>query len=126
GHIRRKVLKAFKEDRMDFCDVLFVDEVHNQTIDIGIILTVWREAYTKGMKVPRLLLSSATPISVFPDLPIEYYTIEGVRLYPSYISYLLKDIPLGTPLFDKTIVDLVIDIHTNTSPFLSEFPHIIV
>lgn len=124
GHIRRKLGKAYKENKMQFCDILFVDEVHNQTMDIAMILTIWRAAYTSGMKVPRLLMSSATPISVFSDLPIGYYTIEGKRLYDTYVRYLSKPVKVDSPLFNSIIVDLIKSICENTSNEVN--PHIMI
>ena len=123
-HVRNKLVSDYKKGKIDFCDVLFVDEVHNQTLDISVILTVWKEAYKNGMEVPRLLISSATPINIFDDLNIAYFTVEGERKYPSYIKYLMNEVLITSPVFNEIIIELIKEIHETTS--LTENPHILV
>ncbi len=63
GHIRKVMLGYFKNGKASdilFCHVLMVDEVHTGSKDNSIILDLWREARRQGVKVPRLLLSTAT------------------------------------------------------------------
>ena len=64
GHIRRKMLRYFSRDSIrpiDFCDVLIVDEIHTGSIDNTVIISLWCLAFLKGVKVPKLVMMSATP-----------------------------------------------------------------
>jgi len=67
GHIRRRILKCFKDGKaMDvtFCEVLMLDEIHTGSKDNSIIIDLWCEAKRQGVKVPKLLLSTATASGV--------------------------------------------------------------
>lgn len=63
GHLR-KVMKGFfkagKAANMTFTDVLFIDEIHVGSRDNSIIIDLWMEAFKQGVKVPKLVLATAT------------------------------------------------------------------
>lgn len=63
GHTRKVMkghFKAGKASPMTFTDVLLVDECHTGSKDNSIIIDLWLEARRQGVKVPRLVLSTAT------------------------------------------------------------------
>jgi HrpA-like RNA helicase len=63
GHIRRLMLKCFKAGKaknITFCDILMLDEIHTGSKDNSIIIDLWCEAKKQGVKVPKLILSTAT------------------------------------------------------------------
>ena len=71
GHARKKMLSYFakgKVSAMNFCDVLFVDEIHSGTLDTTIIISLWMKAHALGGAVPRLVIASATPVPL-PIVP---------------------------------------------------------
>jgi HrpA-like RNA helicase len=67
GHIRRRILKCFQNGKatdVTFCEVLMLDEIHTGSKDNSIIIDLWCEAKKQGVKVPKLLLSTATASGV--------------------------------------------------------------
>lgn len=79
--------KVMKDVRLDFCQVLMLDESHEGRIDIDIIMFLWRFAKNKGAIVPRLLLASATlsmDASIFPLLIPYEIKVKG---YPVDIEW---------------------------------------
>jgi len=63
GHIRKIMEKYFADGKasdMNFCDYLMIDEIHGGTKDNSVIIYLWLEAKRQGVKVPRLILSTAT------------------------------------------------------------------
>lgn len=117
GHARKKLLSYFVNgvaSDIDFCDVLIVDEVHSGSIDNTIIISLWMVAYAAGVKVPRLVIASATPtpIIIIPE-PINF-TVD-IKTYPITYRYLDKDIPSDDPgktLYVET-AKMIINIHIN-------------
>ncbi len=90
GHMRRKMLSLFKDGKIDsinFCDVLIVDEIHGGTIDNDIIQELWKYSFELGIKVPRLVLMSATlSLENTPFKRIPLYTIK-IPTYPIELHY---------------------------------------
>lgn len=63
GHLRKVMKGCFKNGKaapMRFTDVLFVDEIHVGSRDNSIIIDLWIEAFKQGVKVPKLVLATAT------------------------------------------------------------------
>jgi len=63
GHLKRKLMSYFIKGvpkAWDFCSVLMIDEAHNGSLDNDILISLWRYAMNSGVKVPRLVLASAT------------------------------------------------------------------
>lgn len=63
GHMR-KVMKGYfkngKASDMLFTNIILLDEVHTGSKDNSIIIDLWVEAYRQGVKVPKLVLATAT------------------------------------------------------------------
>lgn len=106
GHLRRKMMSYFAKGEIkdiDFCDILMIDEMHSGSLDNTINVALWQKAYNAGVKVPNLLLVSATPadMPVFP-LPKIYEVF--VRTYPVSIVYhdvdILWTLERGNKLFN--------------------------
>lgn len=63
GHIRKIMERYFKDGKashMDFTDYLMIDEIHGGTKDNSVIIYLWGEARRQGVRVPKLILSTAT------------------------------------------------------------------
>jgi HrpA-like RNA helicase len=116
GHTRRKLLTYFDHDTIrpiDFCDVLFVDEIHTGSIDTTIIISLWMKAAMAQVRVPRLVVASATPIplTIYP-VPVEY-TVEA-KAYPIEYNYIHQDLNTDDgSLYNETALKTV-NIHTTT------------
>lgn len=94
GHARKKMLSYFSKGKIspiDFCDVLMLDEIHSGSLDITIIISLWNLAINSGIRVPRLVVASATPIPVSTTIEPVVYTIE-LKPYPINYIYLLQDL----------------------------------
>lgn len=115
GHIRKKMLSYFEHGKaqdIDFCTVLFVDEIHSGSIDNTIILSLWVEAARQEKLVPRLLIASATPVD--PGLPYEIASYEvEIRLFNIDYFYLPKDIKSDENLLYMETAQLVANLHNN-------------
>lgn len=115
GHARRKLLTYFENGTIkpiDFCDVLFVDEIHTGSIDTTIIISLWMKAAKAQVRVPRLVIASATPIplTIYP-VPVEY-RVEA-KSYPIEYNYLQKDLDDDGALYYETAIKTV-NIHTTS------------
>jgi len=94
GHLRRKMLSQIRNGTsrgFNFCDVLIVDEIHSGSVDNTLIISLWVSIGSKGIQVPRLLLMSATPITINIPVEISVYSI-NLNGYPIDIRYIDKDI----------------------------------
>lgn len=105
GHIRRKLLNIVREYGTTnkitwFAEVLMVDEMHTGSIDNDIIISIWRwlgeQIRGKGIGLPRLVLSSATPISLerwFPQVIVAKIPMIVIETssFPITILYHNKD-----------------------------------
>lgn len=63
GHLRKVMKGCFKGGKavnMTFTEVLFVDEIHVGSRDNSIIIDLWIEAFKQKVKVPKLVLATAT------------------------------------------------------------------
>jgi len=96
GHMRRKMLTLFNEgavvsNKVDFCDVLVIDEAHAGGLDADVVMELWKTAIQSGALVPRLVLASATldlTNSQFPRAP--YYRIQATG-FPVEIQWHSRD-----------------------------------
>jgi len=94
GHIRKKIIKEVgyllskKKDKFEgMGDILVVDESHTGSIDNTLIISMWIAAYKNNIKVPKLVLLSATPtdIKIIPEPKV--YKIPSKRKYNVDIIY---------------------------------------
>jgi len=119
GHARRKMLSYFSKgvaSPIDFCDVIMLDEVHSGSLDTTMILSLWMKAASSGIKVPRLVIASATPVPItIEPTPVVY--IVDLAAFPIEIRYLNKDIDIDDPSGSLYIeaARIGVDIHKNTS-----------
>ena len=86
GHVYRLLLR-----REYPSTVLFVDEVHTQSADITLIISLYLFHYESGLKVPRLLLVSATPTPLAINPPI--WAPDFTSPYTVDVKYQSTDIP---------------------------------
>ena len=96
GHVRKKMLSYFSKGTvkpMNFCDVLFVDEIHSGTLDTTIIISLWMKARALRAAMPRLVLASATPVplAIIPKPVV--YTVE-TRGFHIDIRYHNRDLDI--------------------------------
>ena len=119
GHVRRKILGYFSRGvsrsfGLSFTDVLVLDETHSGSMDNTVIFSLWMEAKRLGVKVPKLLLLTATPT----DLPITpcpvVLTVPIPTPFPVDVIY---DAPEAEDedidVFEKA-VDIAVSMHNNT------------
>lgn len=96
GHARKKLLSYFSKGTVkpiNFCDVLFVDEIHSGTLDTTIVISLWMKARSMRSPVPRLIIASATPVPM-PIIPAPFvYSIE-TQGFPIDVRYHNKDIDI--------------------------------
>lgn len=125
GHARLKMLSYFdkglpKKSGIDFCEVLMIDEIHLGSIDNTLLIGLWDYAAQNRVKVPYLVLASATPshIDTLKNYKIEEITVE-VMSYPVSISYNEKDYKLSNnKQYDSLHTDtarLAIKLHQSNS-----------
>jgi HrpA-like RNA helicase len=96
GHLRRKFFSYFEDGKVkggkiDFCDVLALDEAHNGSLDYDVIMELWNLAYKQGAEIPRLVLLSATldkDSTVFDKLPVYEIKVKG---FPVTLEYANQD-----------------------------------
>ncbi len=63
GHARKVMKGHFKDGKasdMLFTNVLLIDEIHVGSKDNSIIIDLWMEAFRQGIKIPKLVLATAT------------------------------------------------------------------
>lgn len=63
GHLRKLFLKCFVQGKAldwPYATVIMVDEVHTGSKDNSIILDLWSEMRRQGVRVPRLVMATAT------------------------------------------------------------------
>lgn len=116
GHLRRKFLSYFedgkvKNGKIDFCDVLMLDEVHNGSLDYDIIMELWNLAFKQGAEIPRLVLSSATlqkDTTIFDKLPVYEVKLEG---YPIQEYYAEQDYDINSRAILTETASEVISYH---------------
>lgn len=115
GHLR-KVMKghfrAGKASPMNFTDVLVVDEIHVGSRDNSIIIDLWIEAFKQGVKVPRLVLATATEfgchelmqkLAELTKSPKPAVFRSTFRHYPVQLRYQRRD--FGEPDSDESFVN---------------------
>lgn len=93
GHLRKKMFSYFRDGKprksgLDFTDVLIIDEAHTGSIDNTIIISLWMFAFKMGVKVPRLVLLSATPtkMKIIPE-PFPF-VIKGDNPFQVTLQYI--------------------------------------
>jgi predicted RNA methylase len=120
GHARRKMLSCFNNGAVqptgiDFCDVLMVDEVHSGSLDNTVIISLWIAARNAGVRIPRLIIASATPIPLDINPKPYVYKVEVPSL-PITDQYMMQDYdiedPIG-PLYNGA-AQLALQIHRDT------------
>jgi hypothetical protein len=119
GHARRKMLQYFSRGHVsdiDFCDVLMVDEVHSGSVDTTIIISLWMKAAASQVRVPRLVIASATPVPMIIEPIPQVYTVE-LPSFPIDFRYLAQDIDIDDPmgLLYVEAAKIAADIHRNTA-----------
>lgn len=118
GHARRKMLSYFsggKASPIDFCDVLMVDEVHSGSLDTTIIISLWMYAAASQVRVPRLVIASATPVPMIIEPTPAVYTVD-LESFPIEYKYLTKRIDIddatGSVYFEAA--KIAANIHVST------------
>jgi HrpA-like RNA helicase len=116
GHLRRKFLNYFedgkvKDNKIDFCDVLVLDEAHNGSLDYDIIMELWNYALLQGAEIPRLVLASATiskESTIFENLP--FYEIE-MKGFPVEVEYSDEDYDPNSKTVLTDVANIVLKKH---------------
>lgn len=105
GHLRKVMKGRFKAGKafpMMFTDILFIDEIHVGSRDNSIIIDLWIEAFKQGVKVPRLVLATATEYGCHellenlakltsPKNPKPAVFRSTFRHYPVEVRYQMRD-----------------------------------
>lgn len=87
---------------MTFAEVLMVDEIHVGSKDNSIIVDMWKEARRQGVRVPKLLMATATEFGLGPLMKelggdvfrsdFRHYKVRG-QCPPPLTPSLLAEIP---------------------------------
>ena len=94
GHARRKMLSYFSQGTVspiDFCDVIFADEAHSGSLDITLIISLWMAAASVHVRLPRLVIASATPTPLIIHPTPQVYTVQS-STYPIEFRYLTQEL----------------------------------
>lgn len=106
--------KKINTINLKFCDILMLDEAHNGSLDLEIIMHLWKYAYDKGAILPKLLLVSATlntKLTIFSNVS-EYKILR--KKFPVEILYGKKDyIPSDDNIY-KDLSNEILRIHQIT------------
>lgn len=114
GHARKKMLGRFKEGNdLMFTDVLFVDEIHSGSLDNTLIISLWMYAFRNGIKVPRLVLASATPIPLNITPAPQIFTVKVPKFNINFF-YLDRDIDSRGDAIYRECAKKAVDIHQNS------------
>ena len=118
GHMRKIFLNLMeyfnqKENKIDlcFCDILMLDESHNGTLDLDIIMALWKLARDCGAKIPKLLLTSATldiKKTIFPNANTYVIKLDS---FPIKINYHTKNYEPDSKDIYKDLANVIIDNH---------------
>lgn len=128
GHMKKLFLdlvkygneKGFEGADMAFCDVLILDEAHNGSLDLEIIMTLWNEISSYGCELPFLLLTSATldiSKTIFPQA--ECYTIK-IDSFPISIRYHTQSFPPDDPRIYKELATVLKLHHMQNTQYLED------
>lgn len=149
GHVRRLYAQKLKNIATDphgmlAFPLIFLDEVHIGSVDVSLVVRMWETyvelamASPEKMRVPRLILMTATAIGVFaqgtskrgslllhPDqLVANNYVVHCPSPYPVEIFY--TETPIHLSKLTMEIVAKVMDIH-RSFPYRQDEPgHILV
>jgi len=124
GHVRRKIINQItngKPTDLNFADFLFLDEIHNGSVDNAVIISLWNWLYNNGKKIPRLILMSATPSDVIIRNPqgvpmtVPTYEVTTSKLYEVRRSYYHKSFELYDKQIYKETADLVLRLYNDPS-----------
>lgn len=116
GHMVNKLLGHFSKGRskpITFCKVLLLDEYHNRNVDSTMIISLWLHARQQGIRVPRLVLLSATPAPIDLPVPISYYNINIDNPFEVTLRYIDSGSGIGqsgNPARTNNILDNAIKV----------------
>lgn len=92
GHLEERMLSCFekskvKEERIQFANIIIIDEAHNGSVSNDVIMELWNIAQKQNIIVPKLILTSATlemKETLFYDAP----TLEiKTKSFPINLQY---------------------------------------
>ena len=110
GHVRRRANRCFPGTTgLNFVDVLILDEMHSGSLDNSAISCLWMYALRHGLKVPRLVLLSATPTIMHIEPQPVVYTVPVPTPYPVEIIYTPSGLEEPKDFAAKLAVDLLAD-----------------
>ena len=108
GHIRRKILTYVKNGiytDIDFCSVLFIDEVHIGSVNNDAIMSHLMGAKNQGKNIPKVCFLSATPVETFFEPSPVIYHVDIGHPYPVELIYHSTDFPSSD--YDKIYEETV-------------------
>lgn len=117
GHVRRKMLSYVSGGEfsdIDFCDVLILDESHLRSIDNDVISKLWQAAYTNNVKVPNLVIASATPTDIEIEPEPFFYKVD-VKSFPIEYFYYKNYDPKQDDLLYEKAAEIALNIHNKES-----------
>lgn len=120
GHLRKKLLSYFRSGNprdIDFCNVLIIDEIHTGSIDDSVNLALWKIAANRGVRVPRLILATATLPKNIASINGLMYKISQEGGHPVDLmyhprSYQVYDIGIE---FYNDLVSVIVDLTKRSS-----------
>ena len=124
-HLKNIMLNYFDEGKpigdINFCDVIVLDECHQNTLYQETIVGLYLTAFKAGLKVPKLVLMSATlsmkelgfeglkvvtanykPFSIRTEYSVKSYKVDAKDLYDDIVDLILTE-HITTPIKSKGI-----------------------
>lgn len=94
GALKNQMIKYFAKGKIrniNFTDVIILDEAHNGSIDNNFILSLWRIAYLTSVKIPKLVISTATPVEIsWINEKIPFEEIDKFKVTINYSDIVLN------------------------------------
>ncbi len=118
GHMENKMLSNFRDgapiDEIDFCDILVLDEAHKSSLAQDTIVSLWKTALSKNVRVPKLIFVSATlNINDIGFLNIKIIKVDP-KSFNVEIMYSDKDYEVDSKLLYRNMAEIIYKSHLET------------
>lgn len=109
--IKHGIIFGFNTFDLSFCDILMLNQIELGSVDLEVIMTLWKYAAKNGAKVPRLLLGShILNIGSTPFPLAKFYSIK-ITGFPIEIEYHTRDFKTGSKDLYLSLVEVILQKH---------------
>lgn len=109
--IKYGIIFGFNTLDLSFCDILMLNQIQLGTVDLEVIMTLWKYAAKSGAKVPRLLLSSYTLNIGSTPFPLSKFYLVKITGFPVEIQYHSRDFTNGSKDLYLALVEVILQKH---------------